>query len=199
MISFPLKIVILSVLILVSAVSGAWLLGDRHWTAPQPQPPDQSVLQRESGLVAAPPAAYAEQAARPLFITARRPSAPAQDTQSARSGELGDSVLVGLFAAPDGVAGAILRSKSGKVQRLVVGQTFAGWRLQAVVGKTAHFSGPEGARALELIHLPQDAAAVSAKLPTTSDEQPTAQLVRERRQGIQPIPRQAEPPLNARQ
>ena len=99
---------------------------------------------------------------RPLFSETRRPPPPPPPPPPpAGSAEalvvrdpFKDVRLIGLIEGAGNTGSAIVQSGK-EVRRLVVGQTFEGWRLERVAGFNASFSSGSGSRTLTMTFLPQ--------------------------------------------
>lgn len=93
--------------------------------------------------------------ARPLFSSSRRPPVPvpvevvAPPTSAAPSPEieLTDVTLVGVFES-GGTEGIVVRLADGRRERVLRGDSFDGWTLQAVESRSARLSAPGGDAAI---------------------------------------------------
>lgn len=121
----------------------------------------------------APSPAAGEMLARPLFWAGRRPvpdAVPEAAPPPAPSSSLLDEVkLLGVFASGD--RSGIIFALGNERRRLLEGETFDGWRLQALQGSTALFSSEDASRGdvrltLEHAHVP-----APVEVPETEDDQ----------------------------
>lgn len=145
-------LLVLANLCLCAALGWYWGTINLVWQPPPPQPVAADMFLVEPVAVASPPAQqYSATLARPLFSPTRRPldvvpqEAPAQG--------LDQLSLYGLFGSGES-AGVLLRT-NGEIERVVIDQRVAGWRLDEVRKDVAVFSRGSVKRELKLVpHAP---------------------------------------------
>lgn len=157
-----------SVLVLAGAILLALVSIDSAW-----QPPPR----RELAVVIAPAATVdpmlgaeqlAEIAARPLFMSSRRPPEQVADVATAAPplppDPLADVILVGIYGS--GATAGVLLKRGTEISRLGSGGQWQGWRLFAVGSTEVILLAADGAqKALKLERRPQQGGMVAAPKP----------------------------------
>ena len=156
---------------LLFAAGGAyWVMDtDPTWYPPKAKRPSKDVLEPGKDVFSRKEMLeLPDTLMRPLFSETRRPPPPPPPPAAALAeapvvrDPFKDVRLIGLVEGVGNSSSALVQSGK-EVRRLVVGQSFEGWRLERVSGFNASFTNGVGSRSLTMTFLPQPSGADGGK------------------------------------